>query len=490
MRVALIYPHQLFDEHPAARNADACVLVEEPLYFTQYRFHAKKLILHRAAMQNYAAKLRAAGYAIHYASMDELGSTGEIVEVLTRIGATSVVVVDVCDDWLDQRLCAALRAANIELSVIDDPSFLTSDEVFAQQASGRKAHYFTDFYIRQRKRLSLLLDDRGQPLGGKWSFDAENRNKLPRDVVIPKVTWPDADDAVAEATQYVAKHFPNAIGSADDFHYPVTHAAARAALNDFLEHRFVHFGSYEDAVHREEPFLFHSVITPALNCGLLSPSEVLARALEFSDRVPLNSLEGFVRQVIGWREYTRCAYRSSGRRQRSQNFWEHHHPMPRAFYDGTTGIEPVDTVIQRVLKHAYCHHIERLMILGNFMLLCEINPNAVYQWFMELFIDAYDWVMVPNVYGMSQFADGGTITTKPYISGSNYICRMSNFRKGEWCQIWDALYWCFIDRHRDKLNQIPRMAVIVRQCERLGDRLLEHRRIAEKFLDKLHGARH
>ncbi|MBL8982976.1 MAG: cryptochrome/photolyase family protein, partial [Gemmatimonadetes bacterium] len=207
------------------------------------------------------------------------------------------------------------------------------------------------------------------------------------------------------------------------------------------------------------------------------------------DAVPLNALEGFVRQVIGWREFVRLVYLTRGRRQRSANFWGHTFPMPAAFYDGTTGLDPVDHVIRQVLSTGYCHHIERLMILGNIMLLCEIHPTAVYQWFMELFVDAYDWVMVPNVYGMSQFADGGGMTTKPYLSGSNYILKMSDFPRGAWCATWDALYWRFIDRHAEVFASNPRMAVMVQMARKLGPRLAEHHERAERFLARLHGAR-
>lgn len=264
---------------------------------------------------------------------------------------------------------------------------------------------------------------------------------------------------------------------------------AQACLNDFLDHRLADFGQYEDAISASETYLFHSVLTSALNTGLLSPQQVIDAALERADEVPLNSLEGFVRQVIGWREYIRGVYLIHGRRQRTRNFWEHTHPMPAAFYDGTTGIEPVDTVIQRVSKHAYCHHIERLMILGNFMLLCEIHPDAIYQWFMELYIDAYDWVMVPNVYGMSQHADAGLITTKPYISGSSYVLKMSNFRKGPWCAIWDALYWRFVAKHRDFFAANPRMSVMTAQLTKMGDKLGEHQSTAATFLEQLHEKR-
>ena len=487
MRAALIYPHQLFSDHPALQGAEVCVLVEEPLLLTQYRFHRQKLILHRASMQHFAGRLRRQGRKVRYVERGELDSTGDIARVLTQLGVKHAQVVDPCDDWLQQRLSAALAAARIQFSVLDDPCFLTPWRVFEEFAAGRKRLFFTDFYMLQRKRLGLLLDERGRPIGGQWSYDPENRKKLPRDAAIPPVAWPKPTAHVRRARDYVQTQFPQAVGNGDAFHYPVTSEQARASLDDFLDHRFAQFGAYEDAIHAEEAILFHAVLTPALNIGLISPQQVIDAALERADRVPLNSLEGFVRQLIGWREYMRGVYRLYGRRQRTRNFWDHRHPMPMAFYDGTTGIEPVDTVVRRVLRYAYCHHIERLMILGNFMLLCEIDPEAIYQWFMELFIDAYDWVMVPNVFGMSQHADGGLITTKPYLSGSSYVLKMSNFRRGPWCAIWDALYWRFIDRHRDFFAGNPRMSVMVAQCQRMGNRLDEHLRTAEQFLTRLHG---
>jgi deoxyribodipyrimidine photolyase-related protein len=487
MRAALIYPQQLFPEHPALRGADVCVLVEEPLLLTQYRFHRQKLILHCASMQHFADRLRRQKRQVRYVECGELDSTGDMAGVLDAELRQHAQFVDPCDDWLQQRLTAALTAARIDFTILDDPHFLTPGPLFEEFAVGRKRLFFTDFYVLQRKRLGVLLDERGRPIGGKWSYDPENRKKLPRDVAIPPVAWPKSSADVRKARDRVRTQFPQAVGEDEAFSYPVTPEQARAALDDFLDHRFAQFGQYEDAIHADETFLFHSVLTPALNIGLISPQQVIAAALQRADRVPLNSLEGFVRQVIGWREYMRGVYRLFGRRQRTRNFWNHRHPMPAALYDGTTGIEPVDTVIRRVLRHAYCHHIERLMILGNFMLLCEIDPAAIYQWFMELFIDAYDWVMVPNVYGMSQHADGGLITTKPYLSGSSYVLKMSNFRKGPWCPIWDALYWRFIDRHREFFAGNPRMSVMVAQCDRMGSRLDEHLRTAEQFLTRLHG---
>ncbi|QEG37448.1 cryptochrome/photolyase family protein [Bythopirellula goksoeyrii] len=487
MRAALIYPHQLYPDHPAARDADICVLIEEPLLFTQYLFHAKKLMLMRAAMQSYASQLKQLGLKVSYVDSHQLNSTEELTGILIELGVTQVQVVDPCDDWLGKRLESALEVAGIELTLFDDPHFLTPLPIFSDYVLQSENLLFKDFYVLQRKRLKVLLTEQDKPVGGKWSYDAANRKKLPRDLTIPVVEWPQPNSVVCAAEEYVKKYFPESIGDTKDFCYPTTSEQAEACLQDFFENRFSHFGDYEDAICEQETYLFHSVLTPAMNCGLISPRRVVDKALEYTDDVPLNSLEGFLRQVIGWREYMRGVYIHFGREQRTRNFWDHHYSMPASFYDASTGIVPVDTVIRRVEKYAYCHHIERLMVLGNFMLLCEIDPNAIYKWFMEFFIDAYDWVMVPNVYGMSQHADGGLITTKPYISGSNYILKMSNFSKGPWCEIWDGLYWRFIDKNRDYIKTNPRMALMVSQADRMGDRLKIHLRVAEDYLEQLHG---
>ncbi|MBM3979917.1 MAG: cryptochrome/photolyase family protein [Planctomycetes bacterium] len=481
---ALIYPHQLFDTHPAVAGADVVFLVEDPLFFRQYAFHKQKLMLHRASMKRYAAEVLPKA---NYIDAQQLEQTGDVVALVKKAKCNAVRVVDPTDDWLLRRLTAACAAARMKLTVHDDPHFLTPPSEIDAFTAGKGKLFFTDFYIRQRKRLKVLLTPDGKPVGGKWSFDADNRKKLPTTVRPQVPAVPPENGFVREAREYVRTHFPDAPGSDAPFVYPTSTTEARAWLADFLEHRFADFGVYEDAISTRERVLFHSVLTPALNVGLLSPAEVTDAALKYADRVPLNSLEGFVRQVIGWREFVRLVYRTRGREQRTRNYWGYTRPIPAAFYTGTTGIAPVDHVIRSVLDTAYCHHIERLMILGNFVLLCDLSPDAVYQWFMELFIDAYDWVMVPNVYGMSQFADGGGMTTKPYISGSSYVLKMSDFKKGPWCPIWDALYWRFIDRHADFFAGNPRMAMMVKMKDKLGSKMTEHHRVAEAFLDRLHG---
>ncbi|MBL9092975.1 MAG: cryptochrome/photolyase family protein [Planctomycetaceae bacterium] len=485
MRAALVYPHQLFAANPALSEAELVVLIEEPLLWTQFNFHKHKLVLHRASMRAYAARLRDDGRRVLYVESESFRATSDITVVLEQEHVHEVAVVDPSDDWLLRRLTRSLRNAGIALTLIDNPFFLTPPTFFAEFADERKKLYFTDFYIRQRKRLGLLLDADGRPNGGRWSFDTANRKKMPRGLRPPEVFAPTPSIAVVEARAYVADRFSKAPGDAADFAYPTAPQQAEQWLADFLDRRLAHFGDYEDAMAADEATLFHSVLTPMLNVGLLTPRQVLDAALARADEVPLNALEGFVRQVVGWREYIHGVYRFLGRRQRTRNFWGHRNRLPRSFYDGTTGIEPIDTVIRRVIKHAYCHHIERLMILGNFMLLCEIDPHDVYRWFMEMFIDAYDWVMVPNVYGMSQYADGGLTTTKPYLSGSNYVLKMSNFRRGNWCAIWDALYWRFVQRHREFFAANPRLSVITKQLDRMGDKIENHVRTADQFLMQL-----
>jgi deoxyribodipyrimidine photolyase-related protein len=239
---------------------------------------------------------------------------------------------------------------------------------------------------------------------------------------------------------------------------------------------------------KDEAFLFHAILTPMLNIGLLNPEQIAHETLTFAEKhaVPVNSLEGFIRQVIGWREFMRAVYVLRDSEERTTNYFHHTRKLPQCFYSGTTGIGPVDAVIQRLQHHAYAHHIERLMVLGNCMLLCEIDPDEVYRWFMELFIDAYDWVMVPNVYGMSQYADGGLITTKPYISSSNYIRKMSDFPTGDWCGIWDGLFWRFIAKHRNLFAKNPRMKVMYNQLQRMDTaQVKKHLKTADYFLSHL-----
>lgn len=479
--VLLIFPHQLFESNRVLGRGKHVLLVEDPLYFSQYKFHKQKLILHRASMRMHAAFLKTARLDVHYLELDRAPTMAAVIEYARQLQPERVHLIDPVDDWLDRRVAREAKKAEMRLLRHDTPMFLTSQAELAEYFEGRRM-FMASFYAEQRKRLDILMKE-GKPVGGKWSFDTENRKKLPRGFEPVPLWQPRENELVQEATKYVEARFANNPGSAAAFKYPVTYKDARRWLQDFVDTRLPNFGDYQDAISTRDSALFHSVLTPMLNIGLLTPREVLDAVLG-ADNIPLNSLEGFVRQIIGWREFVRAAYVLKGRKQRTRNFWNHDRALPSAFWDASTGIDPIDTVIGRLLEHAYAHHIERLMILGNFMQLCGFRPDDVYRWFMELFIDAYDWVMVPNVYGMALYADGGLISTKPYIAGSNYVRKMSDFKPGPWCEVWDGLFWAFIDQHRRFFEANPRIGPLVTQLDRMPrEKHRQHLARARQFLD-------
>ncbi|WP_341924119.1 cryptochrome/photolyase family protein [Nocardioides psychrotolerans] len=456
--VRLVLPHQLFREHLDAGDGTTFVLVEHDLLFRHYRFHAQKLVLHRASMRRFADLLREHDREVHVIQTSaDRTSHDQLTALLTDLTPAGTSVYDVVDDWLSRDLHRAVP----DLEVLETPNFLTTRQQLTDHFAGSSARMQT-FYTWQRRRLDVLVEADGSPVGGKWSFDEDNRKKLPKGHPVPTVTPPERHPAVEEAIAWVAREFPDAPGNADTFAWPTSHAEAEASYDEFLAQRLVDFGPFEDAISAQHGFVFHSLLTPGLNIGLVSPHHVLTRALEHTEEhdVPLASLEGFVRQVIGWREYMRATYHLWGRRMRSRNHLQHTRPLSQGWWDATTGLDPVDHVLRRVLDTGYAHHIERLMVLGNAQCLLRTDPEATYEWFMELFVDAYDWVMVPNVYAMSQFAAGAAITTKPYVSGSNYLRKMSDLPKGDWCDDWDALYWTFVRDHHDVFAGNPRSRMI------------------------------
>jgi deoxyribodipyrimidine photolyase-related protein len=492
MKVSLVFPHQLFEQHPALVPGNPVVLIEEFLFFRMYRFHRQKLILHRASMRAWAERRRSEGYEVWYIeAFEPHADARQLGRWLAARGVQEIYLCDVTDQWLQQRLTRSTATSAITLQWFDSLLFLNTLQEIEAYFGSKKRFFQTDFYIRERKRRGWLLEADGTPEGGKWSFDTENRLKYPRDKTAPAVHFPAPAPEVDEAEQYVARYFPEAYGTTNTpFVYPTRPETALAWLDQFLEWRFREFGEYEDAMVIHGPILHHSVLTPVLNIGLLTPEQVMHRTLAAARRlqIPLNSTEGFIRQVTGWREFIRGVYVARGNQERTRNFWGFQRKIPATFWTGQTGIAPIDIVIRRVQDNAYCHHIERLMVLGNFMLLCEFDPDEVYRWFMEMFIDAYDWVMVPNVYGMSQFADGGLMATKPYISGSNYLMKMSDFPKGAWQTVWDGLFWRFMDRHRAFFLQNPRLGMLVKTFDKMPEnKKSTHLLAAENYLQQLDG---
>lgn len=458
MKVFLIYPNQLFEDTSILKEYDKVLLIEEPLFFTQYVFHKQKLIFHRATMKMYEEFLHKKNISVTYIEHYKIKKTEDIKNFFPS-NITHVGYYDLVDDWLEKKIKKVIRS--LDVCVYDSPLFLLSArdiEAYPQ----KDGYTMNSFYIQMRKKFNILIDKDNKPVGGSWSFDKENRKKIPQNVVLPKIKI-QKDTYFDKASTYVEKYFKSNYGKTELYMYAHTFGGAQKRLDLFLKERFSNFGIYEDAIMQDEHVLFHSVISPYLNVGLITPEFVVHKILSYAKQknIPLNSVEGFIRQIIGWREFMRLMYRKKGITMRTANFFKHTKKLPKTFWTADTKITPVDKTISKVMQTAYCHHIERLMILSNYMLLSEYDPDQVYVWFMELFIDAYDWVMVPNVYGMGQYADGGIFATKPYISGSNYIHKMSDYKKDFWSDTWDDLYWNFIKKHAAYFSKNPRMKLIV-----------------------------
>lgn len=487
--VSLIFPHQLFWPPIVSDKSIPIYLIEEHLFFREVRFHKQKIIFHRASMKAYCQRLSNEGFVVKYIESDQSQSDiRSLIENLKNQDVKSLVFYDPVDDWLSCRIVKTAKAAKMELQIQETPAFINSSTINQDYLKQGKRFFQNDFYIHQRKRLEVLMEPNGTPVGGKWNFDHDNREKFPKDAVLPYVKKPSRPIFINEALKYVQINFSENPGELEQFNYPITHEDAETWFEDFLENRLFDFGRFEDAMVNSDSTLFHSLLSPLLNVGLLTPHHIIKRVQEYtqSTKIPLNSTEGFTRQIIGWREYIRLVYEEKGRFQRTNNHYGFNRPLPKSFYCGETGILPFDRVVQKINRTAYCHHIERLMILGNFMLLCEIRPDDVYRWFTELFIDSYDWVMVPNVYGMSQYSDGGLMCTKPYVSGSNYILKMSYFPKGDWCRIWDGLFWRFMHVHRDELSKNVRLAMLISTFDKMSsDKREAHINAAEGFLASL-----
>jgi deoxyribodipyrimidine photolyase-related protein len=489
MKVGILLPNQLFEYSELVNQCDEIYLVEEFLFFRQYPFHKVKLFYHRATMRWYADLLRNQGKTVHY--IDSISSQSDIIELINHLATkTKTIAAFQPVDYLIERIIRRIsKQLGIAMDFLTNPSFINSDDDNLKLLGTKKKYFQTDFYKQQRLRHKILIDAENNPLGGAWTFDTENRLRYPKNKLPPVFHYPKETDYEKEAMRYVESNFPDNPGIIHKhIRYPITFEDSLTWLNHFIESRLPEFGPYEDAIVANEHFLHHSVLTPMLNVGLLTPSVILDNVIQYSidQDIPINSLEGFTRQILGWREFMRAVYVLKGVELRTTNYWKSHTKIPSSFWNGTTGIEPIDCTIRKILETGYCHHIERLMVLGNFMLLCEFDPDDVYTWFMSLFIDAYDWVMVPNVYGMSLFAGGPLMTTKPYFSGSNYLMKMSNYKAGPWQEIWDGLFWRYINKHRNFFLKNPRLSMMVRTWDKMSeDKKNQHLGNAQKYLGSL-----
>ena len=484
----MILGNQLFPpECLSAYKGHEVFMAEDMGLCTYERHHQQKIVLFLAAMRSYADELRATGFDVHYEALNVDGKQtyeARLKAAMQKAGSTELVHFEIEDKLFEARVEAMVAAEDFTHTVVPSPMFSCDRERFAQFIDGKKRLLMGDFYKQQRHRLDILIDADGEPEGGQYSYDADNRKKLPRNVEPPIIDAATQTDHVTNVMELVLETFADHPGSASDFWWPTTRKEARSWLAEFVEARLESFGPYEDAMTTRSKTVFHSVLSPMINMGLLLPDEVVDAVVAKSDAAPLPSVEGFVRQVIGWREFIRGIYQNFSEQQDESNFWSHQRELTDDWYDATTGIVPLDDAIKTAQSLGWAHQIPRLMVLGNLMTLCEIRPTSAHRWFMEMFVDSSEWVMGPNVYGMGLFSDGGIFATKPYICGSNYLRKMSDYPKGEWCDVVDGLYWRFIDKHRDFFAGNPRLALMPRALDRLADDRRERIfGLAETFLE-------
>ena len=489
MDISIIFPNQIFENSKLLDESSKILLIEEYLFFNQFNLHKQKILFHRMTMKSYEKFLKKKKLDVVY--IDSIENISDIREFIRNLDKKiqSIKIYDPVDNWLSRRINDSCEEKNIKIENYNNPLFINNNEdleIFFR--SDKKKFFQTSFYKKQRVKLDIMMIG-DKPEGGKWTYDDQNREKYPKNKIPPEIDYPKKDDNYNEALNYLNNNYKNNYGLIDDENiYPYNFQLAKKWLDDFFITRFYEFGPYEDAVVKEKSILNHSVLSPLLNTGLINPKELIKRTINYhyENKIPINSTEGFIRQIIGWREFIRGVYVCKGTEERNKNFWNFSRKIPSSFYSASTGIDPIDDTINKINKSGYANHIERLMIIGNFMLLCEFDPNEVYRWFMELFIDSYDWVMVPNVYGMSQFGDGGLMSTKPYISGSSYILKMSNYKRGDWCMIWDSLFWNFIDKQREFFLTNPRMRMLVSSFDRMDiekkEKLIN---TANKFISNL-----
>ncbi len=492
MKIALILGNCLFPDHEKLRPDENTifVMIEDHGLCTHFNYHKHKLVLFLSAMRSHGDMLKSK-HKLEYIYLDaessERSYEDHLVEIINRYPEVDeLVTYDIEDHFFENRIVAFCASNDLSLKQLPSPGFLTSKEQFRTYLEGTKRPFMHTFYQQQRKLLNILLEDDAQPLHGQWSFDADNRKKLPKGISIPPIHFPEPTEHTKTVAKLIEDLFPEHPGSTKNFCWATTRDQVLALTQQFFEERFASFGPYEDAIDANEVFVFHSVLSPYLNMGLITPDELIQMALEFAKKHETHfpSLEGFVRQIIGWREFIRGIYHEYDE-QLNVNHFQHSRKLQSCWYDGTTQIPPLDDSILKAKTFGYTHHIERLMILGNMMLLAEVEPEEVYKWFMEMYVDSADWVMAPNVFGMSQFADGGIFATKPYIGGANYIRKMSRYPKGEWEDAVNGLYWRFIAKNEETFAKNPRMAMMVSTLKKMdSEKKTRLFAAADAFIDR------
>jgi deoxyribodipyrimidine photolyase-related protein len=500
-RLVLILGDQLSEEIAALREADRAtdtVVMAEVMAEASYvPHHPKKIAFLFAAMRKFAAGLEAAGWRVRYTRLDDPENAGSIVGELLRAaeatGATEVLATEPGEF----RLIAALEESPLPVHIFPDDRFLCSHAEFEAWAEGRKELRMEWFYREMRRKTGLLMEG-DQPAGGKWNYDHENRKPAPDDVDFGGPMRFAPDPVVEEVLDLVEARFGENFGTLRPFWFATDRGEARRALSHFIRNALPKFGDFQDAMLDGNRFLYHAVVSMYLNAGLLTWREICeaAETAWKAGDAPLNAVEGFIRQIIGWREYMRGIYFLEGPDYTARNALGHSRRLPDFYWTADTDMRCISRTVEQTRDEAYAHHIQRLMVTGNFALLAGIDPHEVHEWYLAVYADAYEWVEAPNVIGMSQFADGGIVGSKPYVSGGNYLRKMSDYcnncrydvgdKSGDKACPYNYLYWAFLHRHRDRFGRNPRMAQMYRTWARMSeDKRTAALDSAEAFLAKL-----
>lgn len=483
------------------KAADTLLLCEVWEEATYVKHHKKKIAFLFSAMRHFAQELEEAGYNVTYIKLTDNDNSGSFRgEVQRALDASSYekLVVTEPGEW---RVLEDMRgwgdAFGMPVEMRKDTRFLVEQDWFAEWAKGRKQLRMEYFYREQRKRHNVLMEG-DEPVGGKWNYDAENR-KSPKEGLDVPAPYKGQNDAITkEVLQLVGDLFADHFGDLEPFHFAVTRDQALYALRQFIEKRLAHFGDYQDAMVQGEPWMYHSHISFYLNCGLLLPMECIEAAEQayHDGNAPLNAVEGFVRQILGWREYVRCIYWHFMPDYAHKNFFHAQRNLPDFFWDGETKMNCLRQCVTETKQNAYTHHIQRLMVIGNFALLAGLDVGQVNEWYLLVYADAYEWVEMPNVTGMILYADGGMLGSKPYAAGGAYINKMSDYCKdchykvsqktGEGACPFNYMYWDFLARNRGKLEGNPRLGLVYKSYDRMDDDKKQHiRSSAEQFLERL-----
>ncbi|MFN3581013.1 MAG: cryptochrome/photolyase family protein [Pseudomonas sp.] len=484
----LLLGDQLSPDLSSLRGADPeqdRILLAEVMEEGRYvPHHPQKILFILSAMRHFAEELRAQGFAVDYIRLDDPHNTGtlkaELVRACQRLQPSAVLLCKP-GEWRLLEVFSQLRDELPELQLLEDDRFFCSSPRFAAWASGRKQLRMELFYREMRKYTQLLMDPDGGPAGGAWNYDADNRKALPASVQIPPQPHFPADTITLEVQTLVAQRFADHYGTLDGFDYPVTRVDAESLWQHFLALGMPSFGDYQDAMADNQPYLFHARIAAAMNIGLLDPRRVCldVQAAWQAGDIPLNAAEGFIRQILGWREYVRGIYWMMMPDYAERNALGNQRDLPEFYWTGETRMNCMSQAIGQTLEHAYAHHIQRLMVTGNFALLAGIQPKQICDWYLAVYMDAFDWVELPNTLGMVMHADGGYLGSKPYCASGQYIKRMSNHCKscaykvteqiGEKACPFNSLYWHFLMRHRDKLGANHRLAMVYRNLDRMPE---------------------